>query len=103
MVRVRGSSEGECLGHCDGEQGCELAINWFTYNLCWSCTDVPHESHGGINDYPNGECSAEYGSSDETCKAGCKIGLSQSEITHSSSLKLNLMNKHNENNIEKIQ
>ena len=52
--------------------------------MCTSCNDVPaHSSSFGSNYQPpqGGSCSADYGSSTDTCLAGCSIGRAVHYLT----------------------
>ena len=79
LVRVSGVSKSECDASCI-TNGCSK----FDFSLCTSCNDVPaHSSSFGSNYQPplGGSCSAYYGSSTDTCLAGCRIGRAVHYLT----------------------
>ncbi|CAL6318644.1 unnamed protein product [Bathycoccus prasinos] len=79
LVRVSGVSKSECDASCT-TNGCSE----FDFSLCTSCNDVPaHSSSFGSNYQPppGGSCSAYYGSSTDTCLAGCRIGRAVHYLT----------------------
>ena len=54
-------------------EGCSHTINGYEYYLCGECADVP--LHGGSNLYPNGQCSTQYGSDQQSCLDGCSMDV----------------------------
>ncbi|CAL6416663.1 unnamed protein product [Bathycoccus prasinos] len=79
LVRVSGVSKSECDASCITN-----ACSKFDFSLCTSCNDVPaHSSSFGSNYQPppGGSCSAYYGSSTDTCLAGCRIGRAVHYLT----------------------
>ncbi|CAL6427862.1 unnamed protein product [Bathycoccus prasinos] len=66
MVRVSGVSKSECDASCSSD-GCTK----FGYSLCSDCTDV----------ISSNACSSYWGSSTDTCLAGCRIGRAVHYLT----------------------
>ena len=66
LVRVSGVSKSECDASCSSD-GCTK----FGYSLCSDCTDV----------ISSNACSSNWGSSTDTCLAGCSIGRAVHYLT----------------------
>ena len=66
LVRISGVSKSECDASCSSD-GCTK----FGYSLCSDCTDV----------ISSNACSSNWGSSTDTCLAGCSIGRAVHYLT----------------------
>ena len=82
-VAVRsGVSGDECLSYCP-EKRCAFEIGDARYVTCQTCDDVPaHAVRFGEAHKPAPyECSARYGSDEESCRAGCAAGTESTAET----------------------
>ena len=75
MVVKSGVSKDECQGNC-GTSECSRDINGVTYNSCQVCDDVPahKDAFGDLFVGAPYECSATYGTNEDSCMAGCEAG-----------------------------
>ena len=75
MVVKSGVSKDECQGNC-GTSECSREINGVTYESCQVCDDVPahKDAFGDLFVGAPYECSATYGTNEDSCMAGCEAG-----------------------------
>ena len=76
MVVRSGVSGDECLSYCP-QKKCAFDIGDARYVTCQTCDDVPaHAVRFGDKYKPAAyNCSAQYGSDEESCQAGCAAGV----------------------------
>ena len=82
MVVKSGVSGDECLSYCP-QKRCAFEIGDARYVTCQTCDDVPaHAVRFGEAHKPAPyACSAQYGSDEESCQAGCAAGTESAAET----------------------
>ena len=75
MVVRSGASKDECRNNC-GTSECTREINGVTYESCQVCDDVPEhkDAFGDVFVGAPYECSAKYGTNEDSCLTGCEAG-----------------------------
>ena len=75
MVVRSGVSKDECRNNC-GTSECTREINGVTYESCQVCDDVPEhkDAFGDVFVGAPYECSAKYGTNEDSCLTGCEAG-----------------------------